>query len=73
MKLEISKAYIENNLAKRFIRPFKFLVGALIFFDKKSDGNLRLCEDYQDFNNLIIKNWYLLPLVGESLNRLDQA
>ena len=42
MELEILKAYIKNNLANGFIRPSKSSVGALIFFDKKSDGRLRL-------------------------------
>ena len=65
MELEILKAYIKNNLTNGFIRPFKSLAGALIFFDKKSNSNLRLCIDYQGLNNLIIKNQYLLPLVGK--------
>ncbi len=45
MELEILKAYIENNLANNFLRPFKSLAGAPIFFDKKPDGSLRLCMD----------------------------
>ncbi len=70
IELEILKAYIENNLANIFIKLSKSSVKAPILFDKKSDRSLRLCMDYQDFNNLIIKNWYLLPLVRESLDRL---
>ena len=70
VKLEILKACIENNLANGFIRPSKSPVRVLILFDKKPDGSLRLCVDYRSFNNLIIKNWYLLPLVRESLNQL---
>ncbi len=73
MELETLKAYIENNLANGFIRPSQSPAGALIFFDKKPDGSLRLCMDYQGLNNLTIKNWYLLPLVGESLDRLGRA
>ncbi len=73
VELEILKTYIENNLASGFIRPSKFPAGAPILFDKKSDGSLRLYEDYQGLNNLTSKNWYLLPLVGELLNRLGQA
>ena len=56
MELEMLKAYIENNLASGFIRPFKSPAGTPIFFDKKSNGSLRLCMDYQGFNNLTIKN-----------------
>ena len=73
MELETLKAYIKNNLANGFIRPSKFPTGAPIRFDQKPDGSLRLCVDYQGLNNLTIKNWYLLPLVGESLDQLDWA
>ena len=73
MELETLKAYIKNNLANGFIKPSNFPIGALILFDKKLDNSLRLCVDYQGFNNLTIKNWYPLPLVGESLDRLGRA
>ncbi len=73
VELETLKAYIENNLASDFIRSFKSPAGALIFFDKKPDGSLRLCVDYRDLNNLTIKNWYPLSLVRESLDRLGWA
>ena len=68
MKLEILKAYIKNNLINGFIRFFNFPAKALIFFNKKPDGNLRLYVDYQGLNNLTIKNWYLLPFVKKSLD-----
>ncbi len=73
LELKTLKTYIEHNLANGFIKPFKSPVGALIFFDKKPDGSLRLYVNYQGLNNLIIKNWYLLLLVGESLDRLGRA
>ena len=68
IELEILKAYIKNNLANSFMRPSKSLARAPIFFNKKPDGSLRLYVNYQSLNNLTIKNQYLLPLVGESLN-----
>ena len=73
VELETLKTYIETNLANGFIRPFKSPAGALILFNKKPDGSLRLCVDYWGLNNLTIKNRYLLPLIGKSLDRLDQA
>ncbi len=73
VELETLKAYIENNLASDFIRPSKSPVGIPILFDMKPDGSLRLCIDYRGLNNLTIKNRYLLPLVGESLDRLGRA
>ncbi len=73
VELETLKAYIENNLANGLIRPSKFPAGVFILFDKKLDGSLRLCVDYRGLINLTIKNWYPLPLVGESLDQLDRA
>ncbi len=46
VELEILKAYIKNNLANSFIRPSTSPAEVPIFFDKKSDGNLRLCMNY---------------------------
>ena len=71
VELETLKTYIETNLANGFIRPSKSPTGAPILFVGKPDGSLRLCVDYRGLNNLTIKNRYPLPLIGESLNRLD--
>ena len=46
VELEILKTYIENNLAKNFIKPSKSLARAPILFNKKPNGSLRLCIDY---------------------------
>ncbi len=51
VKLEILKAYIENNLTNGFIKPSKSLVGAPILFNKKPDSSLTL---YVDLNNILI-------------------
>ena len=56
IKLEILKIYIKNNLGNNFIKLFKFLVRIPIFFKKKTNEGLRLCVNYQSFNNLTIKN-----------------
>ena len=72
VKLETLKAYIETNLANGFIRPSKSSAGAPILFDRKSNGSLQLCVNYQGLNNLTIKNQYPLPLIGESLDRLGR-
>ena len=73
VELETLKIYIKTNLANGFIRPSKSLAGALIFFDRKPNGSLRLCVDYQGLNNITIKNQYLLFLIGKSLDRLGRA
>ena len=73
VKLGPLKAYIETNLANAFIKPSKSLAGTPILSDQKSDGSLRLYINYQGLNNLTIKNRYPLPLIEESLDRLERA
>ena len=70
MELETLETYIQTYMKNIFMRPSKFPAGAPILFDKKPDGSLLLCVDYRGLNNLTIKNRYLLPLIGESLDRL---
>ena len=73
VELETLKTYIETHLKTGFIWPSKFPAGAPILFDKKPDGSLRLCLNYRGLNNLTIKNWYPLPLISETLDRLGRA
>lgn len=68
VELKILKIYIKIKLANSFICLSKSLAGVLILFDQKPDRNLRFCIDYQDFNNLTIKNWYPFLFIGEFLN-----
>lgn len=73
IELETLKTYIKTHLKTGFIQSFKSAASAPILFDKKSDNSFYLYIDYQSLNNLIIKNPYLLSLIGESLNWLDWA
>lgn len=73
VELKTLKIYIEIYLKNRFIWLFKSPANALIFFNQKPDRSLRLCIDYQSWNNLIIKNWYPFFLINETLNRLGCA
>ena len=73
VELETLKAYIETNLANGFIRPSKSPAVAPILFDRKLDGPLRLCINYQGVNNLTIKNRYPLLLIEKSLDRLGRV
>ena len=68
VELETLKTYIETNLANGFIYPSKSPAGAPILFDKKPDGSFCLYVDYWSLNNITIKNQYLLPLIGKSLD-----
>ena len=73
VELKTLKTYIETNLANNFIRVSKSSAGAPILFIHKLDGSFCLCVDYRGLNNLMIKNWYPLPLIGKSLDWLGQA
>ena len=70
VELETLKTYIKTHLKTGVIPPSKSSADAPILFDKKPDGSFRLCIDYRGLNNLMIKNRYPLPLIGESLDRL---
>ena len=70
VKLETLKTYIKTNLANDYIRPSKSPAGAFILFDRKPDRSFCFCVDYWGLNNIIIKNKYLLLLIGELLDQL---
>ena len=59
------KEYIEENLAKGFIRKSKSPAGAPILFVRKHDGSLRLCVDYRRLNAITIRNSYPLPRIND--------
>ena len=73
VQLETLKTYIKTHLKTRFIWHSKSPAGTPILFDQKPDSIFCLCVDYWGLNNLTIKNQYLLPLIGELLNRLRRA
>ncbi len=67
------KSYIEEELAKGFIRPSTSPASAGFFFVKKKDGGLRPCIDYRGLNEISIKFRYPLPLVPAALEQLREA
>ncbi|KAG1925598.1 hypothetical protein F2P79_025429 [Pimephales promelas] len=67
------KQYIEEELAKGFIRPSTSPAAAGFFFVKKKDGGLRPCIDYRGLNDITVKYRYPLPLVPAALEQLRQA
>ncbi|KAG1926787.1 retrotransposable element [Pimephales promelas] len=70
---EAMKQYIEEELAKGFIRPSTSPAAAGFFFVKKKDGGLRPCIDYRGLNDITVKYRYPLPLVPAALEQLRQA
>jgi hypothetical protein len=44
-QVELDK-WLEENLAKGYLRPSKSPMASPVFFIKKKDGKLRLVQDY---------------------------
>ncbi len=70
---EAMREYIEEELAKSFIRPSTSPASAGFFFVKKKDGGLRPCIDYRSLNDITTKFRYPLPLVPSALEQLRSA
>ena len=73
IELKTLKTYIKTNLIKGFIQAPKLLVGPPILFICQSNSSFCLCVNCRGLNNFIIKIWYPLPLIGESLDWLGQV
>jgi hypothetical protein len=71
-QVELDK-WLEENLAKGYLRPSKSPMASPVFFIKKKDGKLRLVQDYRRLNKITIKNRYPLPLTANIINRLTGA
>ena len=65
--------FLEENLAKGYIRPSKSPMASPFFFVDKKDGKLRPCQDYRALNEGTIKNTYPLPLISELIDKLKGA
>jgi hypothetical protein len=65
--------FIQENLEKGYIVPFKSLMASPVFFVKKKTGELRLIQDYWKLNSITVKNRYPLPLALDIINKLRDA
>ena len=62
--------FIDENLAKGYIRPSKSPMAWPFVFISKKDGKLQPCQDYWKLNKGTIKNIYPLPLISALLDKL---
>lgn len=67
------REYIEEELAKGFIRPYTSPASAGFFFVGKKDGGLRPGIDYRGLDEITVKFRYPLPLVPAALEQLQTA
>ncbi|CAD0056184.1 unnamed protein product [Aureobasidium pullulans] len=72
-ELKTLREYLDENLARGFIRKSESPAGYPILFAPKKDGSLRLCVDYRKINDITIKNRYPLPNIEELQDRLSKA
>ncbi|GJY64927.1 putative nucleotidyltransferase, ribonuclease H [Tanacetum coccineum] len=56
-----------------YIRPSKAPYGAPVLFQRKKDGSLRMCIDYQALNKVTIKNKCPIPLIEDLFDQLRKA
>ena len=72
-ELRVIKNYLASTLKKKWIRSSNSSTRALVLFVKKSNDSLRLCVNYRDLNEIIVKNKYSLSLLSKTLNRFAHA
>ena len=69
-ELQALKIYLDNILAKGFIRPLSLPAASpVLFVPKDNDPTaLRFYVDYRKLNNVTIKDKYPLSLINETLH-----
>ena len=70
-ELKILCKYIKKNLKTEFIEHFSFTIILLIIFILKKNRTLKLIINYRKLNKIRVKNNYLLLLIIETLNKLN--
>jgi len=72
-KLQKVKKYLIDHLNKGFIFFSFASYASLILFVEKKDDSLRFCVDYRKLNALIKRDRYPLPLIDETLARIQES
>ena len=72
-ELEELRRQLKELLEAGFIQPSKDPYGAPVLFQKKHDGSLRMCIDYQALNKVTVKNKYPIPLIADLFDQLGRA
>ena len=71
--LRTLKAFIDEYLAKGFIRESTSPWGAPVLFVPKPGGKKRMCVDWRKLNAMTKKDRYALPLADELRDRIQGA
>jgi len=67
---EVLDKFLDEHLAKGYIRWSNSPFTSPFFFVKKKDGKLRPVQDYRALNNWTVRNTYPLPLIKELISKL---
>jgi hypothetical protein len=67
---QATREFLDENLAKGFIRESKSPQAATLFFVPKKDGRTRPVQDYRYLNDWTVKNAYPLPRIEDLIDRL---
>ncbi len=70
-------AEVECQIAEGFrrgiIEPRSSPFEAPVLFDRKNDGSLHMCVNYRPFNQMMVKNKFLLSRIDDLLDQLHVA
>jgi hypothetical protein len=69
-ELTVLREYINENLKKGYIRFLILSTRYPVLFVPKLNGKLRMYIDYRQFNAIIVKNRYILPLIHKMQDRI---
>lgn len=72
-ELRVLKRWLDDNLAKGFIRPSRSSAASPILLAQKPGGGVRICVDYRGINNVTLKSRYPIPLIRETLDSICKA
>ena len=64
------EAFLDDQLAKGYIRPSISPQTSPVFFVPKKDGKKCMVQHYRYVNEFTIKNNYLLPLISQLVDKL---
>ncbi len=71
-ELATLRQYLNDVLAKEWIKHFISSTNAFILFILKKNDSFHLCVNYQDLNKITVKNHHSLSLISETLDRLSR-